>query len=98
MSCRDDDRPVVVHVVRLVDRVLASPELDTPGAALDPQELVDPLVHLTSDRLAGGEAHHCELRVLAREDDRAERRVGDRLLLDVADPAQHASPLARGRR
>jgi hypothetical protein len=51
---------------------------------------VDVLVHLAADRLPRLEAHHGELRLLAREDDRTERRIRDGLLLDVPDPAEHA--------
>src|SRR5918996_3249090 len=80
----DDDRPVVLDVVRLVDLLLGAPELDPGAALLDAQELVTVRMRLAPDVLARSEAHHRELRVLACEDDGAERVVVERRLLDVA--------------
>src|SRR5215204_2063846 len=89
----DDDRPVVLDVVLLVDSVLAAAELHPPRPRLDPEELVEVRVRLSADVLARRQPHDRELRVLAGVDHRAERLVLERRALDVTDPSEHRSSL-----
>src|SRR6185312_7824709 len=58
-------------------------------AFLYPEELIE-LVDLCTDIFTGLEAHHDELAILRRIQDRAERRVPLRCLLDVLDVAFHS--------
>ena len=69
---RHDERPVVAHRVGLVDGVLRRAQVELGLALLDAQELVEVVVHLPADLLAGEEPHHRELRVATGEHDRAE--------------------------
>jgi selenocysteine lyase/cysteine desulfurase len=88
---RDDDRPVVLDLVRLVDRVLGAAELHPGAAALDTEELVDTVVALEADALARLQAHDGQLLVVAREHHGAKRLVVERFLLDVCYPSEHRS-------
>src|SRR5581483_7466212 len=92
---RNDDRPARLDLARLVDLALARAELDAGLPLLDPQELVVVGVDLAPDVRIGRDAHHGQLQVLAGERDRPERRIVDRLLLDVPDVAEHAVSFRR---
>ena len=72
----------------LVDLVARAPESEATLAVLDAQELVEVVVHLPADVLAGGERHHGQLDVPAREQDPAEVLVAEGLGFDVADPGE----------
>ena len=58
-------------------------------AFLDPEELIE-LVDLCTDIFIGLEAHHDELAILGRIQDRAERRVPFRCVFDAVDVAFHS--------
>ena len=88
---RNDDRPIVSDVVRLVDRVLGPAELDAAAPRSDAKELVEVWMRLATDVLSGSEPHDRQLHVPAGVEHGPERLILERGALDVADPSEHLS-------
>jgi hypothetical protein len=88
----NDDRPIVLDFIALVDRATRHAEIGACGALFQPEELVQVDMSLPADLSTGWNRHDGELAVHARVDDRPKVDVvlGD--LFDVPDPAQHGAP------
>ena len=91
-ACGDDEGPVILYCMTLLDFVLARPEVESTLAHLDTQKLVEVTVSLPSDLAPGRHRHDSQLAVFPGVHDSPEVVVVHGQSLDVVDPSNHGCP------